>query len=59
LLESLGYEFLVLNDSARDNGASTPTYFNIVAIHKQSSELFRGAVQLFPEQPQIARIEEP
>jgi len=59
LLESLGYEFLVLNDCARDNRASTPTYFNIVAIPKPSSELFCGSLQQFPRQTEIARTEEP
>jgi FkbM family methyltransferase len=38
LLESLGYEFVLLGDSARSgNPHSQPTYFNIVAIPKQSS----------------------
>lgn len=59
LLESMGYEFVVLNDCARGDGATTPTYFNVVAVHKQSSELFSGSVQLFPRQAQIARTEEP
>lgn len=36
LLESLGYEFMVLGDCAKSsNPESQPTYFNVVAIPKQ------------------------
>jgi FkbM family methyltransferase len=41
LLESLGYEFVLLGDCARSGDLhSRPTYFNIVAIPKQSSAEF-------------------
>jgi FkbM family methyltransferase len=44
LLESLGYEFVVLGDCARSNAPeSGPTYFNIVAIPKQSAGEFAGS----------------
>jgi len=36
-LQSLGYEFVVLGDCAKSkNPALRPTYFNIIAIPKQS-----------------------
>ena len=39
LLESLGYQFVLLGDCARsDNPESRPTYFNIVAIRSQVAE---------------------
>lgn len=41
LLESVGYEFVVFGDCARsDNPKTRPTYFNIVAIPRQSSAEF-------------------
>jgi FkbM family methyltransferase len=44
LLESLGYEFVVLDDCARSNTpASAPTYFNIIAIPKQPAGEFTGS----------------
>lgn len=43
-LESLGYEFVVLGDCAVSNTSkSGPTYFNIVAIPKQSAGEFAGS----------------
>ena len=43
-LESLGYEFVVLGDCAASNTSeSGPTYFNIVAIPKQSAGEFAGS----------------
>lgn len=41
LLQSLGYEFLILGECARSNNPeSRPTYFNIVAIPKQLAQEF-------------------
>jgi FkbM family methyltransferase len=41
LLESLNYEFLMIGDLARSNDPeSQPTYFNIVAIPRQSAHEF-------------------
>jgi FkbM family methyltransferase len=43
-LESLGYEFVVLGECARsDTSESGPTYFNIIAIPKQSAGEFAGS----------------
>jgi len=54
LLESLSYEFVVLDDVANSNNSeSRPTYFNIVAIPKQSAEEFCRSVQALREQRQI------
>jgi FkbM family methyltransferase len=48
LLESLSYEFIVLDELANSNNSeSRPTYFNIVAIPKQlAGEFYRSAQSL-------------
>jgi FkbM family methyltransferase len=59
LLESLGYEFVVLGDSAKSNNPdSRPTYFNIVAIPKQSNEDFYRSFHSPDGQSQILRSKE-
>ena len=55
-LESLGYEFLVLGECARsDTSESGPTYFNIIAIPKQSSGEFAGSFHSSWSQASSAR----
>ncbi len=54
LLESLGYEFVLLGDCARSNNPeSRPTYFNIVAIPKQSAGEFSRSFHSFRGQLQV------
>ncbi len=54
LLESLGYEFVLLGDCARSNNPeSRPTYFNIVAIPKQSTGEFSRSFHSFRGQLQV------
>jgi FkbM family methyltransferase len=56
LLESLGYEFVLLDDCARSNNPeSRPTYFNIVAIPKQSAGEFSRSFHSFRTQPRVLR----
>src|SRR5260370_3666073 len=54
LLVSLGYEFGLLVDCARSNNPeSRPTYFNIVAIPKQSAGEFSRSFHSFRGQLQV------
>jgi len=54
LLESLGYEFVLLGDCARSNNPEArPTYFNIVAIPKQSAGEFSRSFHSFRGQLQV------
>jgi FkbM family methyltransferase len=54
LLESLGYEFVVLGDCAKSNNSeSRPTYFNIVAIRKQPAGEFSRSFPPLREQRQV------
>ena len=54
LLESLGYEFVLLGDCARSNNPEArPTYFNIVAIPKQSTGEFSRSFHSFLGQLQV------
>ncbi len=54
LLESLGYEFVLLGDCARSNNPEArPTYFNIVAIPKQSTGEFSRSFHSFRGQLQV------
>jgi len=49
-LEGLGYEFVVLGECAKsDTSHSGPTYFNIVAIPKQSAGEFSRSFDSLPE----------
>jgi FkbM family methyltransferase len=60
LLESLGYEFVVLGDSAKSNRpASQPTYFNMVAIRKHGPREFPASFRLSAEQPPVAGSNRP
>src|SRR6266446_10443872 len=54
LLESLGYEFVLLGDCARSNNPEArPTYFNIVAIPKKSTGEFSRSFHSFLGQLQV------
>ncbi len=54
LLESLGYEFVLPGDCARSNNPEArPTYFNIVAIPKQSTGEFSRSFHSFLGQLQV------
>src|SRR5205823_1181478 len=58
LLERLGYEFAVLGDCARsDTSESGPTYFNIIAIPKQSAGEFAGSFHSLNERRKFCEAE--
>jgi FkbM family methyltransferase len=59
LLGSLGYEFMVLGECAKSGDPeSQPTYFNIVAIPKQSAGEFSSSFHSLRGQPEASRSEE-
>ncbi len=57
-LESLGYEFVVLGECARSNTSeSGPTYFNIIAIPKQSAGEFASSFHSLMEPSKFCEAE--
>lgn len=59
-LQSLGYEFVVLGECAKSKDlALRPTYFNIIAIPKQSPGNLSRSFRSLRGQPEVLRGKEP
>jgi len=58
-LKSLGYEFVVLDESVKsDDSESWPTYFNIVAVPSESAREYLGPSNLSRNHSQVQKSED-